>query len=104
MTRIIVLLNLKPGKDKAQYEAWACRLDIPTVNALSSIDKFEVFESMSMLGGGAPPYEYIEVLDVNDMDAFFEDASSETMKAIAAEFQQWADPLFIVTRKIGAAS
>jgi hypothetical protein len=104
VTRIIALFNLKPGKTAADYEAWAKTRDLPTVNALSSIDKFEVFRSEALLGTeDAPPYQYIEIIDVADMDAFGADVASDTMQAIAAEFQGWADTTFIVTDKVGWA-
>ena len=103
MTRIIVLVNLKAGKTAADYERWATTTDLPTANALKSIDSFTLFRSASLFGSDArPPYDYIEVIDVADMDLFGEEASSETMTRIAGEFQDWADPVFIVTEQVGA--
>jgi hypothetical protein len=102
VTRIVALFNLKPGVSVADYEAWAKESDLPTVNGLKSIDKFEVFRSAALLGSEAPPpYQYIEIIDVADMDAFGADVASETMQAIAAQFQALADTTFIVTEKVG---
>ena len=71
--RIIVLFNLQEGKSKADYEDWARTKDIPGVNGLGSVDGFEVFRAEGLLfSEDASPYEYIEVLDVNDMDKFGE--------------------------------
>lgn len=104
MTRIIVLLNLKPGKDRTAYEAWARDTDLPTVNGLESVDRFELFESTGVLGGGTPPYDYIEIIDVADMELFGRETATDAMSAIAAQFNEWADPVFIVTRNAGAAA
>lgn len=105
MTRIFVLLNLKPGKCAEDYERWAVKTDLPTVNALASVDAFELFQASGVLGSDAKaPYGYIEVIDVADMDMFGQETASETMTRIAGEFQDWADPTFIVTRKIGGAA
>lgn len=102
-TRIVVLLHLKPGKGADAYEAWARATDLPTVNALTSVERFSVHAATSLLGSDArPPYDYIEILDVADMDAFGADVATETMQRVAAEFQDWADPVFIVTRDIAA--
>lgn len=102
MIRIIVLLNLKPGKSAADYERWAVNTDLPIANGLKSVDKFELFQATGVLGSDGPsPYQYIEVIDVTDMDLFGQEASSETMTRVAAEFQEWATPTFILTRKIG---
>ncbi len=100
-TRIIALFNLKPGKTAADYEAWARAKDLPTVNALGSIERFEVFRSAGLLmGEGKPPYEYIEIIDVADMDKFGADVSTPTMQTIAAEFGAFADTVFIVSEKL----
>ena len=102
-TRIIVLFNLKPGRVAADYEAWARRSDLPTVNALGSIERFDLFKATGLLGSdAAPPYRYIEVLDVADMAGFGADVATATMQKIAAEFQEWADPVFITTERIEA--
>lgn len=102
-TRIVVLFNLKSGKDASDYEAWARTTDLPTVNALCSVEHFSVHAATGLLGSAAPPpYAYIEVLDVADMDAFGGDVAGDTMQRVAAEFQSWADPIFIVTRDVAA--
>lgn len=99
--RIIVLLRLKPGKDRSAYEDWARSTDLPTVNALGSVASFTVYEATGLLGtDDAPPYDYIEILDVADMAAFGEAVATATMKRVAAEFTDWADPVFITTRDI----
>lgn len=102
-TKIVALFNLKPGVSVADYENWAKTKDIPTVNGLQSVDDFAVFKSTGLLGtDDKPPYAYIETIDVNDMDKFGGEVSTETMQAIAGEFQAMADDLvFIMTDKLG---
>jgi hypothetical protein len=102
--RIIVLFNLRPGVDPAVYESWAAAQDIPTVRALPSIAGFEVAAATGLLGSdGKPPFQYVEVIDVADMDTFGTDISTPAMQKIAAEFQGFADnPVFVTTRAVGA--
>ena len=102
-TKIVALFNLKPGVSVADYEAWAKGTDIPTVNGLTSVDEFAVFKSVGLLGSeDAPPYAYVEIIDVNDMDTFGGEVSTETMQKVAAEFQAMAaDLVFILTDKLG---
>ena len=99
MSRIVVLFNLKDGVSAADYEAWARSTDIPTVNELSSVDAFTVHRSAGLLiGDGAPPYEYVELIDVNDMETFGDEVGSETMQRVAGEFPAFADdPISILT-------
>ena len=99
-TRIIVLFNLKPGVSVADYEAWALTRDLPTVRALGSIAGFDVFRATGLLGGGASPYGYIEIIDVADMDGFGNDVLTDPMPAIAAEFGEFADATFIMTQAL----
>lgn len=100
--RIVVLFNLKPGVDVAEYESWAAGRDAPTVRSLPSIARFDVAAMTGLLmGDGTPPYQYVEIIDVADMDQFGRDIATEAMGKIAAEFQSFADaPLFITTRKV----
>lgn len=101
--RIVVLFNLKDGVDPRAYEAWARETDIPTVRALPSIAGFEVAAATGLLmSEDQPPFQYIEIIDVADMERFGSDVATETMHRIAAEFRQFADhPLFITTRDVG---
>ena len=100
--RIVVLFNLRPGVDVAEYEAWAAVRDAPTVRALPSIAGFDVAAMTGLLmGEGRPPFQYVEIIDVADMDQFGRDVATEAMGRIAAEFQAFADgPLFITTRQV----
>lgn len=102
-TRIVALFNLKPGVSASDYENWAKTKDIPTVNGLNSVDAFEVFRSTGVLGSDAkPPYAYIEVIDVADMEGFGAEVSTEAMRKISGEFQAMAEDLvFILTEKLG---
>ena len=102
MAKIVVLFNLKEGADRAEYENWAKTTDLPIVNALKSVDGFEVLRSDFCLESDkAPAYQYIEILEVNDFDIFGEEVSTETMQRVAGEFQAFADaPTFIVTEQL----
>jgi REDY-like protein HapK len=101
-TRIVALFNLKAGVTREAYEAWARLVDLPTVNALRSIQSFEVFRMTGVLGSDAkPPYDYVEIIDVADMALFGDDVATETMQRVAGEFQAVADnPVFVLTEKL----
>lgn len=101
MTTIIVLFNLREGADKAAYEDWARTTDLPTASNLPSVDKFEVLRTTGLLGGGDAPYQYIEVLQINDLEQLGKDAATEAMQKVTAEFVTFADnPQFILTESI----
>jgi len=100
--RIVVLFNLRPGVDPEVYESWARGTDSPKVNGLASIRGFSVLALTGMLmGDGAPPFQYAEVIDIADMEQFGRDVATPAMQVIASAFQAFADnPLFITTREV----
>ncbi|MEC3911435.1 REDY-like protein HapK [Sphingobium sp. CR2-8] len=99
--RLIALFNLKPGISVESYEQWARTVDLPTVNGLSSIERFDVFRATGQLGSDAPaPYQYVEIIDVADMDQFGQDVATDAMQAVAAAFQDMADVTFLTTEQI----
>ena len=102
MSTLIVLFNLKSDADVAAYENWAKTTDLPTAGGLPSVDSFELFKSQGLLmSEDAPPYQYVEIIKVNDMEQFGKDVSTETMQKVAGEFQGFADnPMFILTEQL----
>lgn len=100
--RIICLFNLKPGASAQAYEAWARGTDIPGVNALDSVNSFTVHRATGLFGSeAAPPYDYIEVIDIKGMDAFVADVSNPEFQKVAAAFGQFTDnPTFILTEDL----
>ncbi len=96
--RILVVFNLKKEVEPAAYEEWARTIDLPTVRNLDSIADFKVWETVGVLGSDAPaPYQYVEMIKASDDEAFGADVASETMKRVAAEFQELADaPQFLI--------
>jgi hypothetical protein len=100
--RIVVIFNLKAGVSAADYENWAKTADIPGVNKLGSVDGFSVHKATGLFGSDeASPYQYIEILDINGMDEFVADISTEEFQAMAAPFQEFADnPQFILTEDL----
>ncbi len=102
--RIIVLFNLKPDVTPADYEDWARTRDIPGVRSLPSVDDFTVLRTTGLLGSEAKaPYDYVEIIEVADMDGFWTDVATEASQAIAQEFRQWlgSEPVFMLTEELG---
>jgi hypothetical protein len=101
MTPIIVLFNLKPGVSPEAYEAWARSTDLPIVRGLKSIAGFDVYKSKGLLRGGEAPYQYVEMIMVQDMDAFGADIAGATMQRVSGEFRTYADdPTFILCERL----
>lgn len=102
MKTLIVLFNLKAGVAAADYEAWATSVDVPTVSRLASVNDFRLLRTSGLLGSDAPaPYQYVETLEVDNLEALFADIGSPTMQKVAAEFATFADaPQFMVCDRV----
>lgn len=100
--RIVVLFNLRQGVDTAEYERWARETDIPGVRGLPSCADFQVYRATGLFGSdAAPPFAYIETIDITGVDAFVADVSSDAVQKVAAEFARFADnPIFITTEAL----
>ena len=101
MAALVVLFNLKNETSIEAYEKWAQTTDVPTVKGLVSVDDFKVYRLGNLMGTEEKsPYQYCEVIEVNDMAKLGEEVSTEQMQKIAAEFQGFADnPTFIVSEQ-----
>lgn len=98
MTRIIVLFNLKPDADPAEYEQWARNMDLPQVRRLPGVRSFDIFRTAGLLTGEpTAPYQFVEVIEVDDFNAFTGALGGEQVQALAAQFNTFADnPIFMV--------
>lgn len=96
MRRMLVFFTLKDGADVTAYEKWARDVDVPTVRNLPSVSSFSVHKCAEALGDAAMPHDYVEIIDINDVDQFFADIGTEAMKAVAAQFAEFTDnPVFV---------
>ncbi len=102
MSHLIVLFNLKAGKTRADYEAWALRSDLPSVNSLKSVDSCKILRSNGLMGSGAEaPFQYIEVIEVNSSEGLFADFAGPVMQKLSDQFREFAEnPIFIVAEAL----
>jgi hypothetical protein len=102
VSKLIVLFNLKGDADRVAYEEWARTTDLPIVRGLPSVDGFNVQVVAGLFGSDDPaPYEYVEIIDINSLEQFGADVSTETMGKVASEFQSFADnPTFMLTNNL----
>jgi hypothetical protein len=100
--RIVVLINLKPETDVAEYEEWVRTTDIPGVRSLGSCSRYDVLRATGLFGSdAAPPYRYIEIIEVSDPQGFSLDVAGEKVQALAAKLAEYADnPVFIVAEPV----
>lgn len=87
--RVVFFLNkLREGASAEAYEQWVRDVDYPTARALKTINSYVVARTPTTLDGNPSPYDFIERVEVTDIDAYrAELAGAEGMESF---FQQWS--------------
>ena len=88
--RAFFLNKLREGVDAADYERFVREVDYPFARALPTIRSYVVTRLDGMLDGeGKPPYDYLEVVEITDLDDYRAslDPSKPENKAF---FDQWS--------------
>ncbi|BAZ11582.1 hypothetical protein NIES4071_34080 [Calothrix sp. NIES-4071] len=101
MKTLIVLFNLKDEQSVEEYERWAKEKDTPAIKQLQSVEDKRVYRAMGLMGANtASPYQYIEVIDVNDLNQLSVDTNTDEIQQLIHYFQQITKDLtFIVTEQ-----
>lgn len=100
--RIVVLFNLNAGTDVAAFEEWVRTRDLPGVRSRVSVTEFQIYRATGLLGSDArPPYQYVEIIEIESLEGFARDLASDAARKIAEEFRGFADdPQFILTEAL----
>lgn len=68
-TRICFMYRLREGVDRAAYERWVREVDVPFATARRTLLRYECVHIDGQIGSDSPsPYDYIELLEVTDVD------------------------------------
>jgi hypothetical protein len=73
MPTVFFLARLREGVDPAVYEAWVRSFDYPTAQSIPSIISYKTHRIAGPLRQASVPYDYIEVVEVTDIDAYRRD-------------------------------
>ena len=66
--------KLKAGITPEMYESWLTSFDYPHVEQITSVKSLTVTRVDGMVfGGGEKPYDYFEVIEFDDLDAYIHD-------------------------------
>ena len=72
-TRVFFFNRLNEGVDGADYERWVREVDYPKARAIPAILSYDVVRVDGPLRDSGVPYDYIEVVEVTDLDSYRED-------------------------------
>ncbi len=71
MTTTVFFLNrLRDGADAEEYERFVREVDYPTARGLDAIERYDVVRIDGPLRDDEVPYDYIEVVEVRDLESY----------------------------------
>jgi hypothetical protein len=69
--RVFFLNRLREGVDREAYEDWIRRVDYPIATAHGAITNYTVTRIDGTLSGeGTSSFDYLEVIDITDLEAY----------------------------------
>jgi hypothetical protein len=93
--RVFFLTQLKDGVEPSDYERFLRETDYPRTQKLLPVSYYRATRiEGKVIGDGPSPYQYIEVLDIEDYDAYtaaFADPSPEVQELIGQVFSHVDD-------------
>jgi hypothetical protein len=93
MASVFWFSKLKPGAQAAAYERWVQETDYRLARGIGCVLHYRVHRIAGPVeGGGKSPYDYIEVLDVTDIEAYRSALKDNpALKQIVAEIGQFIE-------------
>jgi hypothetical protein len=88
MASVFFLTKLKAGASPTEYEKWVRDYDYPTAKQLGSIKSYRVHRIEGALLSDKQ-YDYIEQLEVTDIDSYKRDIDSPVAKELLAQWQRY---------------
>ena len=88
--RVFFLNRLHEDADRNEYEAWIRRVDYPVARAQGAITSYTVTRIDGTLSGeGASPYDYLEMIEITDLDAYRALGELPEFKQLLQEWSQY---------------
>lgn len=88
-TRVFFLTKLREGVSPEEYEAWVREADYPVASQEPTVTAYSVARLDGTLAGdGDTRYDYLEVVEVTDLDRYRNAAASNP--AIATLLEDWS--------------
>lgn len=88
MPTAFFLTRLKPGVNSKDYERWVHQFDYPTARKMKSIKSYKVHRINGAFDG-EKKYDYIEVVEITDLDNYGRDLGSPEGKKLLAEWSNY---------------
>jgi REDY-like protein HapK len=88
--RVFFLNRLKDGVDPADYEGFVRDVDYPFARSLPTIRSYVVTRLDGLFSGGEAPYDYLEVVEITELDEYRRSLDPAGDPAVAAFVEEWS--------------
>ena len=89
-TRVFFLNKLREGVDPRDYERFVREVDYPFSARLETISRYVVTRLEGLLDGGPAPYDYLEVVDITDLEEYRKSLDPSASVEVQDFFDQWS--------------
>jgi hypothetical protein len=97
---MIVLVNLKKDVAPEAYERWLRERYVPAVLGLPSVDEWRGHRVVGLAGADEePPYGYIVVVEINNLEQLGKDMQSEPVQTLLGELGRYAEVTQLMTER-----
>ena len=76
MTMVFFFNRLSEGVEGADYERWVREVDYPKARSIPSVRSYEVIRVDGPLRDSGVDYDYIEVVEIEDLDHYRSDLAA----------------------------
>ena len=97
---MVVLVTLREGVSREEYEGWVSQTYRPAVVALPSVGDWRGYRVDRLLASDeVPPYDYVVTLDVTDPEGLGEDMAGEEMQTLLTRVHELVDVVQILSTR-----
>jgi hypothetical protein len=89
-TRVFFLNTLREGVDPRDYERFVREVDYPFAERLETIRSYVVTRLDGLFDGGPPPHDYLEVVEITDLEAYRKSLDPGSSSEVQQFFDQWS--------------
>ena len=88
--RVFFINKLREGVDPAAYERFVREVDYPFARGLPTIQSYVVTRLDGLYEGGEAPYDYLEVVEITELDAYRKSLDPGSSPEVKEFFEQWS--------------
>jgi REDY-like protein HapK len=88
--RVFFLNKLREGVDPADYERFVREVDYPFARRLPTIRSYVVSRLEGLFDGGEAPYDYLEVVEITELEAYRKSLDPSADREVQRFFEQWS--------------